>query len=121
MIFRHFREIIAWQKAKLLSLKIYRLFSKNRDFGFRDQIQRSSVSVMANIAEGYGRNSDKEFIRFLEIAKGSLNETQSLTDLAKDLGYIDNENYSVLNNICDEITKLIYGLIKKLQLGLDPK
>ncbi len=121
MIFRHFREIIAWQKAKELSLMIYRLFGKSRDFGFRDQIQRSSVSVMANIAEGYGRNSDREFIRFLEIAKGSLNETQSFLDLAKDLKYINEQQHLQLDSICDEITKLIYGLMKKLQIGLTAK
>ncbi len=76
---------------------------------------------MANIAEGYGRNSDREFIRFLEIAKGSLNETQSFLDLAKDLKYINEQQHLQLDSICDEITKLIYGLMKKLQIGLTAK
>ncbi len=116
MKFQTFREIIAWQKARILTREIYSIFGKNRDFGFRDQIQRSSVSVMANIAEGYGRNTNKEFVRFLEIAKGSLYETQSLIDIALDLGYITKDKHGELDHICDEITKVIYGLIKKLKV-----
>lgn len=116
MKFQTFREIVAWQKAKVLTREIYSIFGKNRDFGFRDQIQRSSVSVMANIAEGYGRNTNKEFVRFLEIAKGSLYETQSLIDIDFDLRYISQDEHDKLDSLCNEITKVIYGLIKKLKI-----
>ena len=116
MKFQNFREIIAWQKARILSKEIYSIFSKNHDFGFRDQIQRSSVSVMSNIAEGYGRGTSKEFIRFLDIAKGSLYETQSLLEIARDLSYNDDYEYIELNQICDELVKIIYGLIRKLTI-----
>jgi len=64
-----FEDIIAWQKAKELAIKIYSHFKDSKDFGFRDQIQRASVSVMNNIAEGFERKSDKEFIQFLFMQK----------------------------------------------------
>lgn len=73
-----FEDIIAWQKAKELTRIIYRLFKPNRDFGFRDQIQRASVSIMNNIAEGYERKGNKEFRNFLYIAKGSCAEVRSI-------------------------------------------
>lgn len=116
MKFQNFREIIAWQKARVLSKEIYSVFGKNRDFGFSDQIQRSSVSVMSNIAEGYGRGTNKEFVRFLDIAKGSLYETQSLLEIAQDLRYIAGSKYLELNQMCDELTKIIHGLIRKLTI-----
>ncbi len=69
---------MAWQKAKDLSVAIYRLFETRKDFGFKDQIQRASVSVMNNIAEGFERKGDKEFAYFLYIAKGSYGEVRSM-------------------------------------------
>jgi four helix bundle protein len=66
-----FEDIIAWQKAKELTVNIYELFAESKDFGFNNQIQRASVSVMNNITEGFERRSNKEFIQFLYIAKGS--------------------------------------------------
>ncbi|MFO0703641.1 MAG: four helix bundle protein [Patescibacteria group bacterium] len=116
MKFQSFREIVAWQRARMLTREIYSIFGNIRDFGFKDQIQRSSVSVMANIAEGYGRGSNKEFVRFLEIAKGSLYETQSLIDIAQDLGYLTNNKHHELNSLCDDITKVLFGLIRKLKV-----
>lgn len=70
MKIERFEDVIAWQKAKEFSVGVYSLFSESRDFGFRDQIQRASVSVMNNIAEGFERKSNKEFKHFLFIAKG---------------------------------------------------
>jgi four helix bundle protein len=66
-----FEDILAWQKSKVLTLKVYTLLSNIKDFAFRDQICRASVSIMNNIAEGFERKSDKEFKHFLFIAKGS--------------------------------------------------
>jgi four helix bundle protein len=85
MKIERFEDIIAWQKAKELSVRVYSLFSESRDFGFRDQIERASVSVMNNIAEGFERKSNKEFIHFLFIAKGSCGEVRSMLYLAKEL------------------------------------
>lgn len=78
--FKKFEEIKAWQKAREVTKKVYEITSDGKfikDFSLRDQIRRSSVSIMANIAEGQGRHSDKEFANFLNIAHGSIAETQS--------------------------------------------
>ena len=71
MRIERFEDIRAWQKAKDLSVAIYRLFEQSKDFSFKDQIQRASVSVMNNIAEGFKRKGNKEFSYFLYIPKGS--------------------------------------------------
>ena len=85
MIIKSFEDIIAWKKAKELNLLIYRNFRNRRDFSFRDQIQRASVSIMNNIAEGFERGGNKEFKNFLFIAKGSCAEVRSMLILALDL------------------------------------
>jgi len=85
MKIERFEDIIAWQKAKVLAVDVYQLFGEHRDFGFRDQILRASVSVMNNIAEGFERRSNNEFRQFLYIAKGSCGEVRSMLILAKEL------------------------------------
>jgi four helix bundle protein len=85
MKIKRFEDIIAWQKAKELSVQVYGLFENSKDFGFKDQIQRASVSVMNNIAEGFERRGNKEFRHFLYIAKGSCGEVRSMLYLAKEL------------------------------------
>ena len=109
-----FEEIIAWQKAKDLTLRLYLLFKDNRDFAFRDQICRASLSIMNNIAEGFERNSDKEFKHFLFIAKGSSGEVRSMIYLAADLKYIDTITFNELLESSTEISRLLSGLIKTL-------
>lgn len=78
MAIERFEDIIAWQKAKELSIQIYSLFAESKDFGFKDQILRASVSIMNNIAEGFERKGNKEFSHFLFIAKGSCGEVRSM-------------------------------------------
>ena len=109
-----FEDITSWQKAKTMTIGIYKEFYEHRDFGFRDQIQRASVSIMNNIAEGFERKSDKEFKHFLFIAKGSCGEVRSMLYLALDLNYINKENYKKFNDLSIEISKLLSGLIKTL-------
>ncbi len=109
-----FEDIIAWKKAEELTIKIYTEFSKSKDFGFRDQICRASVSIMNNIAEGFERNTDKEFKFFLFIAKGSCGEVRSMLHLAKSLKYLDEEKCNGLTSLSSEISRIIAGLIKKL-------
>jgi four helix bundle protein len=109
-----FEDIIAWQKAKIMTMGIYKEFYGCRDFGFRDQIQRASVSIMNNIAEGFERKGDKEFKHFLFIAKGSCGEIRSMLYLAQDLNYINNKNYKNFNDLSIEISKLLSGFIKTL-------
>ncbi len=86
-----FEEIEAWQKARQLSAAIYKTTNAgifSRDFGLRDQIRRAAVSVMSNIAEGFDRGGNKEFIQFLYIAKGSAAEIQAQLYVALDAGYM---------------------------------
>lgn len=109
-----FEDIMAWQKSKELSLAIYEKFQHNRDFGFRDQLQRACVSVMNNIAEGFERSGDKEFKYFLFIAKGSCGEVRSMLHLALGLDYISKDEFAGFYNRSVEISKLLSGFIKKL-------
>ncbi len=114
MKFDRFEDIVAWQKAKILTISVYNLFSNSKDFGFKDQIQRASVSIMNNIAEGFERKSNNEFKQFLFIAKGSCGEVRSMLHLAKELHKISDEVFSNLYNLSKEISKILSGLIKSL-------
>jgi four helix bundle protein len=109
-----FEDIIAWKKSKDMTLKIYSSMKNIKDFGFKDQICRASVSIMKNIAEGFERKSDGEFKHFLFIAKGSCGEVRSMLYLACDLKYLNKEDYLNLLNLSIEISKMISGLIKTL-------
>lgn len=113
----NFEEILSWQKAKDLAVEIYQIKFKTNygiDVGFKDQIQRAAISIMSNIAEGFERGTNKEFIRYLYIAKGSAGEVRSLLHIAKDLNYIDETLYCKLLEQVIEISKLISGFIKSL-------
>jgi four helix bundle protein len=88
---RRFEDIVAWQRARILTKEIYactRVGQFARDYGLRDQIQRASVSTMANIAEGYERDGDREFLQFLSNSKGSCGEVGSHLFVALDQGYL---------------------------------
>lgn len=114
MTFKRFEDILVWQKSLILAEKIYVIFGNIRDFGFRDQIQRSAVSVMNNIAEGYERKSNKEFRQFLYISKGSCGEVRSMLILAKNLKLSDKKTIEELLLLAEEISKMLSGLIKTL-------
>ena len=114
MKIQRFEDIIAWQKAQDLAVTIYNLFKDSRDFGFRDQIQRASVSVSNNIAEGFDRMSDKEFVRFLYIALASCSEVKSMIYLSEKLNYLDKVQTLPLIEQCNEVGKIIRGFIKSL-------
>ncbi len=109
-----FEDIISWQKARNLTITIYETFHKTNDFGFNNQIERASVSIMNNIAEGFERKSNKEFKYFLFVAKGSCAEVRSMLYLAKDLNKIDDSKFKELYKPSVEISKLLSGLIKTL-------
>lgn len=110
-----FEEIIAWQKAGELTMKIYEEFRENKDFAFRDQIRRAVISIMNNIAEGFERKSNKEFIRFLYIAKGSCGEVRSMLYIALKLNYIEEGEFNHFYKLSIEISKILSGLIKSLK------
>ena len=114
MAIHRFEDIIAWQKAQEFTVKIYSVFSLQKDYGFKDQICRAVVSISNNIAEGFDRNSDADFSRFLYIAIGSCSEVKSMLYLAEKLKYISGERKNELLAEGNEISKIIRGLIKSL-------
>lgn len=110
-----FRDIIAWQKAFVLTIEVYKSLEQCRDYSYRDQIQRASVSIMNNIAEGSARQSDKAFCNYLSIAKGSCAEVESMLLLGSELGYFTSPNHEKLIEQCDQTARLLHGLMKKLK------
>lgn len=118
MKIQKFEDMKVWQDAREFVNQIYRSTSNEKfkkDFGLCDQIQRAAVSIMSNIAEGYERDSNKELIRFLLIAKGSAGEVRSLIYLASDLGYISDEEFSIHYESSVIIIKQISNFIKYLK------
>jgi len=115
--FKEFEEIKAWQLARKLASSIYLLKNDrySKDFGFKDQMQRSAVSVMANIAEGFERFSNKEFAQFLNIAKGSAGELRSHLYVAVDKGYITEQEFDKLKESCETVSKHIWKLMKYIR------
>ncbi len=114
MRIKKFEEIQAWQKAQELAITIYSEFKNSKDFGFRDQICRSVVSISSNIAEGFERSSDADFARFLYISLGSCSELKSLTYIAIKIGYINDDKSKKIISTTNEISKMIQGLIRFL-------
>ena len=114
MKIERFEDIIAWQKAGKLTSEIYSTFSNCSDFCFLNQIRRAVISIMNNIAEGFERNTNKEFRNFLFIAKGSCAEVRSMLYLAYRLNYINKWQFNETAPLTIEISKLISGLIKTL-------
>lgn len=116
--FKRFEDIQAWQKAREAARLVYAMTSRGqfvRDFGLSNQIQRACVSVMANIAEGHGRRSDKEFANFLNVAHGSAAEAQSHLYVALDLGYINQDDFPRLYDLLDEVSRMTFNLTKHLR------
>ncbi|NHB69180.1 four helix bundle protein [Perlabentimonas gracilis] len=114
MKIERFEEIIAWQKAQDVAVDIYFSFSNAKDYSFKDQICRASVSISNNIAEGFDRGTDADFTRFLYIATASCSEVRSMLYLAERLKYIEIQKRDDLINNCLEISRLIKGFIKSL-------
>ena len=116
-MFKKFEEIEAWKLARELTKEIYQLtrtagFAK--DWGLKDQIQRATVSIGSNIAEGFGRRGNKEFVKFLWIAKGSAAEVQSQLYTAVDLSLVAKEQFDSLYNKANLIQVMIFRLIESL-------
>ena len=114
-----FEDLRIWQDARDLVKLIYQSISNesagSKDWGFRNQIQTAVVSIMNNIAEGFERNSDKDFARFLDIAKASCGEVRSMLYLAEDLNYIDTKESKELRDKAVSISKGISALSKHLR------
>lgn len=116
-VFKKFEDIKAWQKAREVTKQIYQVTSDDkffRDYGLRDQIRRSAVSIMANIAEGNGRKSNKDFANFLVVAHGLAAETQSHIYVALDLQYNAQEQFAEIYEKLEEISKMTNALCSHL-------
>ena len=110
-----FRELQVWQKAKDLAVHIYRTTkagSFNKDFGLRDQIRRAAVSVASNIAEGDERDTNKDSVRFLYMAKGSLAEVITQSIIAKEIGYLADHEFNHLFTESELVGKMLGKVIK---------
>lgn len=115
--FNSFEEINSWQKARQFNKRVYEITDNQnfkRDFDLVRQIRRASISISSNIAEGFERNTDKEYIHFLYIAKTSAGEVRSQLYLASDLNYIEKVEFEELFKNVSDISKLISGFIKYL-------
>jgi four helix bundle protein len=104
-----FRNLTVWQKSKDLAVYICKLTNKgffNKDFGLRDQMRRAAVSIPSNIAEGDERDTNRDSVRFLYIAKGSLAELLTQLEICKEIGYVSNEEYSDISEEYNQIGKM---------------
>ena len=116
--FKRFEDIVAWQKARLITQRVYLLSNRGefaRDFSLRDQMKRASVSIMANIAEGHGRRTGNEFANFLNSARGSAVELQSHLYVALDLSYISQTEFQEVYAQLDEVSPMTISLAQCLR------
>jgi four helix bundle protein len=111
----NFKDLKVWQQSKDLAVDIYRLTDQGlfiKDFGLRDQMRRSSVSIPSNIAEGDDLDTDKQSIRHFYIARGSIAELRTQLVISSEIGYISSETYKEFETRCDNICAMLTGLIK---------
>lgn len=112
-----YKDLLVWQKAITLVKEIYLLTNtlpEEEKFGLISQMRRCSVSIPSNIAEGWGRNSSKNYVQFLRIARGSLLELETQIIICKELTYVSNENYNKITNLIVEESKMLNALIKTI-------
>jgi len=115
---KRFEDLPVWQKARRVVREVYRLSDSGcfaRDFELRGQIRRAAVSVVSNIAEGYERDGNREFLQHLSQAKGSCGEVRAQLHIASDLGYLDESAHLALSASCLEVSKMLNGLIGYLK------
>ncbi len=109
-----FKNLEVWKRSARLSAQLYRGLSELRDYGFRDQITRSGLSIASNIAEGYGRGGRKEIAQFLRYAKGSAAELETQIYVGMDAGYIQREQGKIWASEAMELQAMLAGLLKTL-------
>jgi len=115
---KRFEDILGWQKARELTREVYALSREGefaRDFAFKDQIRSAAISIMSNIAEGFERGGDKEFIQFLAVAKGSSGELRAQLYAALDQGYLSTAQFQQLCAHSEEVSKLLAGFMDYLR------
>ncbi|MCC8117948.1 MAG: four helix bundle protein [Bacteroidales bacterium] len=124
MGYSNHRDLIVWKRAMDLARYTYQLtgyFPKEEKYNLANQMQRSAVSIPSNIAEGNGRDSNKELDYFLRVANGSAWELSTQTELAYSFGYIEKEHLKYVNELIDGISRMIYNLRKSIEFGNKPK
>ncbi len=107
-----FEDLTVWQEGLALSIEIYKTLANSKEFNLKDQMFRSAVSVPSNIAEGFEREYNKEFVRFLKIAKGSAGELRTQIYIAKGIGIIDDATAEILIDKSRHISSMLRNLIK---------
>ncbi|WP_372793907.1 four helix bundle protein [Pontiella sp.] len=119
---KSFRDLIVWQKAMDLVDVAYRLtsgFPSEERYGLASQLRRAAVSVPSNVAEGYGRHSTADYVRFLQIALGSLNECITQLEISVRLEFVGKDEIKEALELCAEIEKMLVSLVKKLRVKRD--
>jgi four helix bundle protein len=110
-----FEDIESWRESRILVKQVYASLLSCKDYGYKDQIQRAAVSIMTNIAEGFERGSNKEFVYFLTISRGSVAEVKSLAYVGLDVSYIDKQEFDLIFTRCMKLLGLINGFINYLK------
>ena len=121
MYLQSYKEFTVWQKSMDLAVEVYSLVKKlpkEELYGMSGQIRRAVISIPSNIAEGQGRNSTREFVKFLAIARGSQCEVETQLQLCIRLGYLGEKETKAVLGICEEVSKMLNALIKKLSSTL---
>ena len=111
----YYKKLKVWQKAMELVLQVYKAtknYPKHEQYGLISQMRRSVISIPSNIAEGHGRNSDKEIIRFLDIARGSIYELDTQVEISRRLNYLKPKEFNIIFDMLDETSRMLTGLRK---------
>lgn len=117
-----YRDLLAWQKSIMLAKSVYQLtanYPSDERFGLVNQMHRCSISIPSNIAEGFGRGSDKELVQFLYIPLGSSNELDSQLVISHELSFISEEQFKELETLNNEVNKMLSSLVYRRKNGLD--
>ncbi|SRR5581483_2317156 len=115
---RGFKDLIVWQRSLALAVEIYRLtkeFPREEIYGIASQLRRAAVSIPSNLAEGHARNTKAQFANFIDIALGSAAELETQLTISLQIGYIKQTDYDKLTNELIEITRMLYGLLNRVQ------
>ncbi|WP_027065920.1 four helix bundle protein [Maribacter sp. Hel_I_7] len=115
MAVKRFEDLLVWQKSQDLAVLVYKDFINLKDYSFKDQISRASVSISNNIAEGFDRKTNPDFIRFLYFATSSNSEVRSMLYLSERLKYLPKERTVELIDKSNEISRMLYGLIQSMK------
>ena len=111
----YYKKLKVWQKAMSLVIHVYKAtknFPKHEQYGLISQMRRSVVSIPSNIAEGHGRNTDKEIVRYLDIARGSIFELDTQIEISRQLNYINPNEFNIIFGLLDETSRMLSGLRK---------